>query len=107
MKVYPLLIIVILITACSENQTENTEAAPDPIANNEELINIHKNDQADRQSDNVDWFEVSKRDSLRRKRVYELLDSALVLTSKDYENAAMVFQHGGDSTSYGMAVKLI
>jgi hypothetical protein len=50
---------------------------------------------------------VSKNDSLRRVRVRELLAADKVKTSKDYARAAMVFQHGGDSTSYGMAVKLM
>ena len=40
-------------------------------------------------------------------RIYQLLDSNKVRTSKDYHNAAMIFQHGGDSTAYGMAVKLM
>jgi tetratricopeptide (TPR) repeat protein len=40
-------------------------------------------------------------------RIYELLDSNKVRTSLDYHNAAMIFQHGGDSVAYGMAVKLM
>jgi tetratricopeptide (TPR) repeat protein len=74
---------------------------------NQELIDIYKRDQADRQTDNIDWSVVSVNDSVREVRIYQLLDSQMVKTSKDYHNAAMVFQHGGDSTAYGMAVKMM
>jgi tetratricopeptide (TPR) repeat protein len=79
----------------------------DKIKDNQELIEIYKNDQADRQTDEIDWKIVSKRDSLRELRIYQLLDSNQVHTSKDFHNAAMIFQHGVDSTAYGMAVKLM
>ena len=78
-----------------------------PSTDNPELMEIYEADQADRQTDNIDWSVVSKRDSLREVRIYQLLDSNKVQTSKDYHNAAMIFQHGGDSTAYGMAVKLM
>ncbi len=87
----------IMTFAYSQNKTKD----------NQELIEIYKNDQADRQTDNIDWKIVSKRDSLREVRVYQLLDSNKVHTSKDYHNAAMIFQHGRDTTAYGMAVKLM
>ena len=74
---------------------------------NQELIEIYKNDQTDRQTANIDWSVVNKNDSIRKARVYQLLESDLVKTSKDYHNAAVVFQHGGDSAAYGMAVKLM
>ena len=77
------------------------------LKDNAELIEIYRNDQADRQTENIDWSVVSKRDSLRELRIYQLLDSNKVRTSKDYHNAAMIFQHGGDSTAFGMAVKLM
>jgi len=75
--------------------------------NNPELSEIYNNDQADRKTNSINWDEVSKRDSLRRVRVRQLLDSNLVRTSMDFQNAAMVFQHGRDTTDYGMAVKLM
>ena len=74
---------------------------------NTELIELYKNDQLDRQTDTIDWSIVSKNDSLREIRIYQLLDSSKVRTSKDYHNAAMIFQHGRDSIAYGMAVKLM
>ncbi len=92
-----LLSFGIIAFAYSQNKTKD----------NKELIEIYKNDQADRQTDNIDWKIVSKRDSLRKVRIYQLLDSNKVHTSKDYHNAAMIFQHGRDTTAYGMAVKLM
>ena len=87
---------------------ENSKTIPQQaLTDNTELIEIYRKDQADRQTDNIDWSVVSKRDSLREVRIYQLLDSNKVRTSKDYHNAAMIFQHGGDSTAYGMAVKLM
>ena len=66
---------------------------------------MYKKDQGDRQSGNVDWSIVSERDRQREARVYELLDSNKVITSEDYANAAMIFQHGRDTAASAMAVK--
>ena len=95
-----IIILVLGLVSCKTNRKE-------PLTDNPELIKIYEADQADRQTDNIDWSIVSKRDSLREVRIYQLLDSNKVQTSKDYHNAAMIFQHGGDSTAYGMAVKLM
>ena len=107
MKTNILLILIIILVSCKGQEENNFVEFTEPIADNSELNEIYQNDQADRQTNNIDWSEVSKRDSLRQKRVYELLDSNKVRTSKDYKNAAMVFQHGNDSFAYGMAVKLM
>lgn len=101
------LILLLTILNC---KTENNQKSEKDFveADNTELIEIYQNDQADRQAgENIDWTVVSKKDSLREVRVYQLLDSNKVKTSNDYRNAAMIFQHGGDSTAYGMAVKLM
>ncbi len=74
---------------------------------NPELKKLYKEDQADRKAEKVDWKLISEKDSLRRKRVYELLKSDKVKTANDYSNAAMIFQHGKDSIAFGMAVKLM
>lgn len=109
MKSFFLPIIISLAFACTGPEEK---AAPElakevPITDNQELIEIYENDQSDRLSRPIDWSIVSKRDSLREVRVYELLDAGKVRTSTDFHNAAMVFQHGGDSVAYGMAVKLM
>jgi hypothetical protein len=61
-----------------------------------ELMQIYRADQKDRESfvDRVDWKIVGPRDAARRKRVRELIAHGGVRTGKDYERAAMVFQHG-------------
>lgn len=103
MKKLTYVIIVLIAFSCNQNSKKESEV----ILNNEELVEIYKEDQADRQTQPIDWTVVSKRDSLREVRIYELLDSNKVRTSMDFHNAAMIFQHGGDSVAYGMAVKLM
>jgi hypothetical protein len=60
------------------------------------LKQIYEADQKDRHAPagEVDWKVVGPRDSARRKRVRELIDQSGVRTGKDYERAAMIFQHG-------------
>lgn len=96
-------ILLFATFSCNQDGKKENEV----IKDNEELVEIYKADQADRQSQPIDWTVVSKRDSIREVRIYELLDSNKVRTSLDYHNAAMIFQHGGDSVAYGMAVKLM
>ncbi len=102
-----ILILLLVITSISCKKKNENEAIKEIITDNKELIEIYNNDQADRKALNIDWSLVSKRDREREERIYELLDSNKVRTSKDYYNAAMIFQHGLDSTAYGMAVKMI
>ena len=101
MRAIILLAITVGIVSC---RAPNDKVNPE---DNPELLEIYRSDQADRSAATIDWLTVSKRDSLRQIRVYELLDSNKVRTSMDYQNAAMVFQHGRDSVAYGMAVKLM
>jgi len=79
------------------------------IKDNDELNTLYKEDQSDRKGDNIniEWSVVSKRDKIRRARVNELLNAHLVRTSKDHSNAAMIFQHGGDTIASEMAVKMM
>jgi tetratricopeptide (TPR) repeat protein len=107
MKKLSLLILITVFWSCSYDQQSKNASEKDSIADNQELAEIYKNDQADRMTDDINWGEVMQRDRLRRARVTEMLDSNLVQTSNDYQNAAMVFQHGGDSASYKMAVELM
>lgn len=74
---------------------------------NIELKTMYTEDQNDRRSGAIDWDLVTKRDSTREKRVFEMLDSNLVKTSMDYYHAAMIFQHGGDTIASSMAVKMM
>ncbi|EKD26133.1 MAG: beta-lactamase [uncultured bacterium] len=98
---------VFLLFACSVSAQVYTKVAQEKIVDNKELIEMFKNDQADRTTPNIDWKIVQKNDSIREARVYQLLDSNKVRTSADYNNAALIFHHGEDSVAYGMAVKLM
>ncbi|WP_299124511.1 DUF6624 domain-containing protein [uncultured Winogradskyella sp.] len=102
------LILAITILSCKTEKKQKPENEIVEIDNdNTELIEIYENDQNDRMTDNIDWSKVNKRDSIRRERVHQLLDSGKIKTGKDFKNAAMVFQHGKDSTDYGLAVRLM
>ena len=72
---------------------------------NAELKKMYEEDQSARMVPNIDWSIVSKADSAREKRVYQLIADGKLVTGKDYYNSAMIFQHGRDSIAYGMAVK--
>ena len=76
-------------------------------SDNQELAIMYRNDQSARQKPNIDWETLSKEDDARKKRVYELLDSSKVITGRDHYHAAMIFQHGGDTTASRMAVKMM
>ena len=113
MKRLLLLFLVLVIISCKQqkdvpqpdNETQMTEL--ETIQDNIELAQIYENDQADRRTENIDWSVVSENDRKREKRIYEMLEAGEVRTSNDYQNAAMIFQHGRDSTAYHMAVKLM
>lgn len=83
--------------------------SPVRAQDNTELKQMHDADQAARMQQPIDWEMLNMKDSLRRIRTYQLLDSGKVTTGKDYYHAAMIFQHGrfGDTTSSAMAVKLM
>jgi tetratricopeptide (TPR) repeat protein len=72
---------------------------------NRELYQIFQEDQGDRLNDDehLDWSRINERDAQRRARVKEMLDSGMVIGVDDYYHAAMIFQHGTDSSSYRLA----
>jgi hypothetical protein len=79
--------IVVLLATIGWSQTP---------ADNAELKQIYEADQKDREAtvDKMDWSKVGPRDEARRRRVRELMEQDKLQTGKDYERAAMVFQHG-------------
>ncbi|MET3036243.1 tetratricopeptide repeat protein [Chryseobacterium sp. NRRL B-14859] len=74
-------------------------------ADNPELQKMADDDQNARKASNINWMILSKEDSLRRARIFVLLKENKVNTAKDHFNSGIVFQHGGDTISSGMAVK--
>lgn len=106
MKRTLILILVITIFSCKNEKNQETETHIFE-SDNAELISIYISDQTDRNSHDINWDEVSKRDSLRRIRVNEILESNGIITARDFKNAAMVFLHGNDSSDYGKAVRFM
>lgn len=74
-------------------------------ADNAELQKMYNEDQGSRMSKDIDWTVLLKQDKEREKRVYEMINSDLIVTGKDYYNSAMIFQHGRDTLASSMAVK--
>ncbi|MCL8538807.1 tetratricopeptide repeat protein [Chryseobacterium gallinarum] len=72
---------------------------------NPELQKMADDDQNARKASKINWKVLNKEDSLRRARIYVLIKENKVNTAKDYFNSGIVFQHGGDTISSGMAVK--
>jgi tetratricopeptide (TPR) repeat protein len=73
-------------------------------SDNDELKKMYKEDQDARQVTNINWDIVSKKDAEHRARVHELQKERKIITAKDNQRAAMIFQHGEDSNSYFLAV---
>jgi tetratricopeptide (TPR) repeat protein len=73
--------------------------------NNAELQKMYDEDQGGRKVAQINWRKLSQDDSLRERRVYELIKEGKVVTGKDYYNTAMIFQHGRDTVASTMAVK--
>jgi len=64
---------------------------------------MFEEDQKARLEGNINWKVLIKQDSVRRVKVFELIEKKKVVTSNDYYHAAIIFQHGTDSISYRMA----
>ena len=73
-------------------------------SNNSEIQKMYNEDQGSRMAKNIDWLVLTKQDRERENRVYELIKAGQIVTGKDYYNSAMIFQHGADSSAFGMAV---
>jgi hypothetical protein len=75
-------------------------ARPEPVAmavvDSAELQTIVAADRADRQQavGSIDWANVGPRDAARRTRVLRLIADDRLRTSRDFNAAALVFQHG-------------
>jgi len=101
---HPFLILSILLLLCS---CKSKEIEIEDFTSHLGLQELYDSDQADRKTLKLDWSIRSLRDKQRRERVYELLDSNKVVTSDDFANAAMIFQHGTDTITSGMAIKMM
>lgn len=75
------------------------------VKDNAELQKMYDEDQGSRMAANINWAVLSKQDSAREHRVYELIKEGKVITGKDHYNSAMIFQHGRDTLASSMAVR--
>jgi predicted enzyme related to lactoylglutathione lyase len=91
-----------LVAGCAQDgdMAQNNDQA---VGDNPELLVLYEQDQADRSADSIDWAAVGPRDSVRREKVLEMVNSDELRTSEDYRHAAMVFQHGSDTTAARLA----
>ena len=94
-RIFHEILIFILLPLATFSQTSD----------NVELKKMYDEDQSSRKTPNIDWISLTKKDSIREKRVYELIKNGEVNTGRDFYHSAMIFQHGKDSVAYGMAVK--
>ena len=97
---------IILLTVISCNSYYKSSTQSTTTKHNAELLQLFKADQEDRKP-GVNWRNRIQRDKVRKKRVLELLKANKVITSKDHYNAAIIFQHGGDTLSSSLAVKMM
>lgn len=91
---YLQVILLMLFTLKAFSQTDNSE-----------LQKMADDDQNARMVSDINWKILSKEDSLRRVRVFDLIKEEKVKTAKDYLNSGIVFQHGNDTIASAMAVK--
>ena len=80
------------------------------LSDNVELEALKKVDQSDRHfvstPQEIDWENISKRDAARQQRVRELLLADQVHTARDFDNAALIMQHGNKPSDYLLAHEL-
>ena len=80
------------------------------LADNPELEALRKVDQSDRHfvssPQEIDWHKIGVRDQARQQRVRELLLSDQVHTARDFDNAALIMQHGSKPADYLLAHEL-
>ncbi|TCK69240.1 hypothetical protein DFQ05_0760 [Winogradskyella wandonensis] len=97
-KIY--LLILLAVVGCSKNHNDDQEIMT------ADIIELFETDQNDRKSD-LRWTRLSKRDELRRNRANQLIDSGMVVSAKEHQMIAYIFQHGNDSSDYAKAISLM
>jgi hypothetical protein len=90
------LVLCVLAFRCWDTFRPAQAQAP-IVKDNEELVRLHREDQADRSPDNpkdIDWSVVGPRDKARLARVKVLYTQNTLQTGADYYRAALILQHG-------------
>jgi hypothetical protein len=78
----------------------------EPPVSSPQMLQVFKEDQADRNGATVDWSVVGPRDEQRRATTRKLLADGALHTAEDFRAAAFVFQHGGEAGDYLLAHSL-
>jgi hypothetical protein len=100
-SILPLVLLVIIGFAESLGAQQVLVTGP---PDNAELAALFAADQADRRaSPSIDWSAVAPRDSARRVSVRRILGTLGQPSSNDWYHAAMVMQHGNDTTAARLA----
>jgi hypothetical protein len=97
---------ILLVSGCATSRPPAAAPAAPAAPDNEELLELYQQDQADRKAGAIDGKAVVERDAQREKRVRELLDAGEVKTGGDYHHAALVFQHAGGVEGIQLAHEL-
>lgn len=105
-KQLSLAIIVIGAFSVGCSQEEISDVTTSQIADNAVLTALYAQDQADRKGDLPEGASRVERDRHRRKKVRAMLEAGAVRTATDYFHAAMILQHGNDTTHFKLAHKL-
>ncbi|MDF1695563.1 MAG: tetratricopeptide repeat protein [Saprospiraceae bacterium] len=74
---------------------------------NKSLAQLVYQDQMERSSHLIDTSSTIQNDSIRRQTVYNFMKNNTLKTSNDYQNAALILQHGKDSSDFRQAVELM
>ncbi len=92
-------LVALALAACTASRPTATD--------NPRLTALYEQDQSDRRTvDDAHWVEVDRRDAERCQAVAQMLTDGTVVTAADHYHAAMVFQHGDDSTAFRRAHEL-
>lgn len=109
-----LAISIRLLAAQTPSGAADTPTVPKLTGVNPDILNLVIQDQWDRGQDMfggrvvkppqaIDWPEVNKRDDERHAAVRKLLADGKLQSGADYQFAALIFQHSGDSAGLILA----
>ncbi len=98
LRLLPLGAFLALAACTGPHQTASA-----PPADNARLAALFTQDQDDRRAEGLDWTMIERHDAEHRREVLAMLEAGAVRTGADHYHAAMIFQHGPDSTSHKTA----
>lgn len=76
------------------------------VSSNDELKKLVRADQADRETNDIDWPSVDLRDKERATKTVEILKEGKIKTAEDFYNAGLIFQHGDSPDDMKLAFSL-